>query len=61
MKQLYLTFKEKVQGIRKEDEAVTAVEYGLIAAGTSVVIIAALDLIGPRLKVIFDAIAAALA
>lgn len=61
MKQLYLTFKEKVQGIRKGDEAVTAVEYGLIAAGTSVVIIAALDLIGPRLKVIFDAIAAALA
>lgn len=60
MKNLYLVFKDKLLSIRKEDEAVTAIEYGLIAAVTGVAIIAALDLIGPRLSTIFTNIANAL-
>lgn len=60
MKKAYLVFKDKLQNIKKEDEAVTAIEYGLIAAVTAVAIIAALDLIGPRLTTIFTNIANAL-
>ena len=45
--------------LRDESDA-TAIEYGLIAAGISVVIIASVNLIGTNLDAKFDTIAAAL-
>ncbi len=44
----------------KDERGVTSIEYGLIAAATSVTIIAALALIGPALTDLWDQIAAAL-
>ncbi|MEQ8268511.1 MAG: Flp family type IVb pilin [Parvibaculum sp.] len=45
----------------KNESGATAIEYGLIAAGISVVIITAVGLIGTRIEGKFDDIAAALA
>lgn len=45
----------------KNESGATAIEYGLIAAGISVVIITAVGLIGTRLEGKFDDIATALA
>jgi pilus assembly protein Flp/PilA len=45
----------------KEESGVTAIEYGLIAGLISVVIIAALTLIGTDLNAVFSAIETALA
>ena len=50
------TFKRFV----KDESGATAIEYGLIAALISVVIIAAVQLVGTRLDAVFDAIAVAL-
>jgi pilus assembly protein Flp/PilA len=44
----------------KDERGVTSIEYGLIAAATSVTIIAALALIGPALTDLWNQIAAAL-
>ncbi len=44
----------------RDEEGVTAIEYGLIAALIAVVIIAAVQLIGTRLDAAFDKIAACL-
>ncbi|OPY75734.1 MAG: Flp/Fap pilin component [Syntrophorhabdus sp. PtaU1.Bin153] len=51
---------ERIKRFFKEEEGVTALEYGLIAATTCVAIIAALLLIRGNLTAIFNAIAAAL-
>jgi pilus assembly protein Flp/PilA len=40
------------------ESGATAIEYGLIAAGIAVVIIAAVDLVGSNLKATFSSIAA---
>ena len=45
----------------KDESGVTAIEYGLIAGLISVLIIAAVTLIGTQLQTVFNAIAAALA
>lgn len=45
----------------KDESGVTAIEYGLIAGLISVLIIAAVTLIGTQLNAVFGAIAAALA
>ncbi len=45
----------------KEDNGVTAIEYGLIAALIAVVIIAAITLVGTRLSAKFQYIATKLA
>ena len=45
----------------KDESGVTAIEYGLIAGLISVLIIAAVTLIGTQLQAVFAAIAAALA
>ena len=45
----------------KDESGVTAIEYGLIAALISVVIIAAVTLVGADLKLVFAAISTALA
>jgi pilus assembly protein Flp/PilA len=44
----------------REEDGVTAIEYGLIAALIAVVIIAAVTLIGTNLNVVFGDVAAAL-
>ena len=44
----------------RDDSGATAIEYGLIAAGISVVIITAVNLIGTNLDAKFDTIATAL-
>ncbi len=44
----------------REEDGVTAIEYGLIAALISIVIIAAVTVVGTRLDAVFDRIGAAL-
>ncbi len=44
-----------------DESGATAIEYGLIAAGIAVVIIAAVDLIGTNLKTTFTTVAGAVA
>jgi pilus assembly protein Flp/PilA len=56
MKSVFLKAKRFVQ----EEDGVTAIEYGLIAALIAVVIIASVQLVGGKLDAVFKAIAAAL-
>lgn len=44
----------------KDEEGVTAIEYGLIAALIAVVIIAAVTLVGTELRAVFTAVSTAL-
>jgi len=48
---------EKIKRFLKEEEGVTAIEYGLIAALIAVVIITAVTLIGTNLTATFNKIA----
>lgn len=50
----------KMKNFLREEDGVTAIEYGLIAALLSVVIIVAVTSVGTNLKGVFTAIAAAL-
>lgn len=55
--------KALTQGLQRfyrEEEGVTAIEYGLIAALIAVVIIVAVTAVGQNLQVIFNTIAGAL-
>ena len=45
----------------KDESGATAIEYGLIAAGISIVIIAAVNGVGSQLKTTFASISATLA
>ena len=56
MKKLFLRAKQFV----REEDGVTAIEYGLIAALIAVVIIVSVKAVGVKLDAIFTAIAAAL-
>jgi pilus assembly protein Flp/PilA len=49
-----------VQRFLKNEEGVTAIEYGLIAALIAVVIVTAVQLVGTRLDAIFDTVASKL-
>lgn len=49
-----------IQKIARDEEGVTAIEYGLIAALIAVVIIGAVATVGQSLLATFDAVAAAL-
>lgn len=51
---------QSVKNFMKEEDGVTAIEYGLIAALIAVVIIAAVRLVGQDLLAVFNNIAAAL-
>jgi len=46
----------KVFAFLKDESGATAIEYGLIAAGISVVIIATVNTIGSKLNTSFDSI-----
>lgn len=50
-------FVETVRSFLRDEEGVTAIEYGLIAALIAVVIIGAVTLIGTNLNTIFQFIA----
>lgn len=56
MKNLFLRAKQFV----REEDGVTAIEYGLIAALIAIVIIASVKLVGTNLDAIFAKVAAAL-
>ena len=60
MKKIYFVIKDRAQQFIHQDEAVTAMEYGLIAAATAVAIIVALASIKTTLGAIFQSVAAAL-
>ena len=51
---------KKFMRFLKDDEGVTAIEYGLIAALIAVVIIASITLVGTSLGTIFGTISTAL-
>jgi pilus assembly protein Flp/PilA len=51
-----LTMRELVQRFVKDESAATAIEYGLIAAGISVAIIAAVNGIGTKLNGTFTSV-----
>lgn len=50
-----------IQKFVRDDEGVTAIEYGLIAALIAVVIIASVESVGTALKAVFTFVAAELA
>ena len=50
---------KKINAFWKEEDGVTAIEYGLIAALIAIVIIAAVTLIGTNLRSGFETIGAA--
>lgn len=49
-----------IKGFAREEEGVTAIEYGLIAALIAVVIVAAVKVVGVQLDLVFDKIGAEL-
>ncbi len=51
--------KNLVKSFLANESGATAIEYGLIAAGIAVVIIAAVQLVGTNLTATFNAVAAA--
>lgn len=53
MKKLFVRFAN-------DESGATAIEYGLIAAGISVVIIVVVQLVGTRLTAVFQSVANAL-
>jgi pilus assembly protein Flp/PilA len=55
-----LPMKNLVSRFAKDESGTTAIEYGLIAAGISVVIVAAVNLVGADLNVVFTNVATAL-
>jgi len=52
--------KEVIKRFARDESGATAIEYGLIAAGISVVIIAAVRLVGTNLTGTFNTVAGAL-
>nr|WP_057927401.1 Flp family type IVb pilin [Burkholderia ambifaria] len=55
------TFIQKIRGFVQDEQGVTAIEYGLIAALIAVGLVAALTLVGGDLKDVFNTIASDLA
>lgn len=49
-----------IKNFAREDDGVTAIEYGLIAALIAVVIIASVTIVGTQLALVFTRIGAAL-
>ena len=49
-----------INKFRRNEDGATAIEYGLIAGGISVVIIAGIAIAGPALEGTFDSIGSAL-
>ncbi len=60
MLNLYVNLSEKIRKFAADESGVTAIEYGLIAAGIAVAIIVAVGLLGEGLSDMFDAVTAAI-
>ena len=56
-----MTLTRLIQQLGRDDEGVTAIEYGLIAALIAVVIIVSVKLVGSKLEAVFTTIEAAIA
>ncbi len=56
MLSLYVNLSEKIRKFAADESGVTAIEYGLIAAGIAVAIITAVGLLGTELGLMFDAV-----
>jgi pilus assembly protein Flp/PilA len=57
--QVEAIMKNLVSRFLRDESGATAIEYGLIAAGIAVVIIAAVDTVGTNLNTTFTSVAAA--
>ncbi len=57
---LYVKLSENIRKFAADKSGVTAIEYGLIAAGIAVAIIVAVGLLGTELSALFDTVAAAI-
>ncbi len=57
---LYVNLSEKIRKFAADESGVTAIEYGLIAAGIAVAIITAVGLLGVELSAMFTAVTAAI-
>ena len=53
---LYVNLMEKIQKFAADASGVTAIEYGLIAAGIAVAIITAVGLLGTELAAMFTTV-----
>jgi pilus assembly protein Flp/PilA len=51
---------EKLVKFIKDEEGVTAIEYGLIAAGIGIAIVATVGLVGGQLNTLFNQVVTAL-
>lgn len=60
MLKLYVAAQEKLHAFKEDVSGATAIEYGLIAAGIGLVVLAAANLVGGQLTTLFTAIAAGL-
>ena len=54
------TVRSTFQRLAKDQSGATAIEYGLIAAGIAIVIIAAVALVGSSLETMFGTVSTAL-
>ena len=57
----YVKVSENIRKFAADESGVTAIEYGLIAAGIAVAIITAVGLLGDELSDMFDDVATAIA
>jgi pilus assembly protein Flp/PilA len=55
-----MTTSQMIQTFLRDEDGVTAIEYGLIAALIAVVIVAAVTLVGTNLNALFASVAAAI-
>ncbi len=55
-----MTLLHRLNALVRDDDAVTAIEYGLIAALIAVFIIASVTIVGSKLDAVFTAISAAI-
>jgi pilus assembly protein Flp/PilA len=53
MLKLFVTASEKLHAFKSDQSGATAIEYGLIAAGIGLVVLAAAQLLGGQLEALF--------
>ena len=58
--ELYVRLMKALSNVREDEDGVTAIEYGLIAALIAIVIIVAVTAVGTSLTAVFQEIADAL-
>ncbi|MEQ1890342.1 MAG: Flp family type IVb pilin [Alphaproteobacteria bacterium] len=56
MLKFYVAAQEKLHGFKSDVSGATAIEYGLIAAGIGLVVLAAAQILGGQLQTLFGTI-----